>query len=177
VDLQTRAIVELAFDAFIEVDPAGIIVEWSGRAEKTFGWSADEAVGQASNIIVPARHAHAYDADLRGFLAQGKELALEKPLPIRAIHRDGREFAAELGVACAQRGGLIAFVRDLSESRRLEDAVRESAEYRSILNAVEDGYSEVDLNGTFLFVNDAYCRMFNRTREEVFGRTPLPGSG
>ena len=169
-----RAMLEIAFDAFVEVDSEGIIREWNSRAERIFGWSRVEAIGQPSHIIVPERRRHAYEFDVQKFLTPGNEQLLAKPIPMRGIHRDGREFPAELAISPVRRAdgcGLIAFVRDLSEHRRLENAVREGAEYRAILNSIEDGYSEVDLNGKYLFVNDAYCRMFNRTREEVFGES------
>jgi PAS domain S-box-containing protein len=54
--------------------------------------------------------------------------------------------------------------------RELEAALRASQDrYQRILDSIEDGYSEVDLRGNFLYLNDAYCRMFRRTREEVLG--------
>jgi PAS domain S-box-containing protein len=173
-DERARAIVEAAFDAFIEVDSEGIVRDWNARAERTFGWSRSEALGRPSNIIVPPHRRRAFETDLRDFLASGKDLHLDKPTPIRAIHREGREFPAEMAIASVRRGeshGLLGFVRDLSEHKRLESAVREGAEYRAILNSIEDGYTEVDLTGKYLFANDAYCRMFNRTPEEVFGES------
>ncbi len=52
----------------------------------------------------------------------------------------------------------------------MAEQLRESEERsRSILDHLEDAYSEVDLRGTYTFVNDAYCRLFNRTRDEVVG--------
>jgi len=54
--------------------------------------------------------------------------------------------------------------------RQLEAALGASQDrYQRILDSIEDGYSEVDLRGNFLYLNDAYCRMFLRTREEVLG--------
>ena len=54
--------------------------------------------------------------------------------------------------------------------RELEGALQASEErYQTILDNIEDGYCEVGLRGKYLCVNDAYCRMFNRTREEVLG--------
>src|SRR4026207_1793618 len=54
--------------------------------------------------------------------------------------------------------------------RELEAALRASPDrYQRILDSIEDGYSEVDLRGNFLYLNDAYCRMFLRTREEFLG--------
>src|SRR5258708_22340084 len=54
--------------------------------------------------------------------------------------------------------------------RELEAALQASEErYHTILDNIQDGYCEVDVRGKFLVVNQAYCRMFQRTREEVLG--------
>jgi PAS domain S-box-containing protein len=54
--------------------------------------------------------------------------------------------------------------------RELEAALQASEErYQTILDNIQDGYCEVDVRGKFLVVNEAYCRMFKRTREEVLG--------
>ena len=41
--------------------------------------------------------------------------------------------------------------------------------YVAILNQISDGCAVVDLRGNYLFVNDAFCRMFNYQREELIG--------
>ncbi|MBN2396756.1 MAG: PAS domain S-box protein, partial [Deltaproteobacteria bacterium] len=54
--------------------------------------------------------------------------------------------------------------------RRDEDQLRESEEkYRTILESIEDGYWEVDLEGRFTFFNDAMCRISGQTREKLIG--------
>jgi two-component system sensor histidine kinase/response regulator len=88
----------------------------------------------------------------------------------RTVHRDSREFSTELILYPRPVSGdyrLSIFVRDLTERKRLENALREIEDHRAILNFIEDGYTELDLRGNNLYVNDAYCRMFNRTREEA----------
>ncbi|WP_420475613.1 EAL domain-containing protein [Noviherbaspirillum sp. ST9] len=51
------------------------------------------------------------------------------------------------------------------------DALRASEEkYRGILETIQDAYYEVDLTGTMVMCNSAFCRMLGYTREEVLGR-------
>jgi PAS domain-containing protein len=45
-----------ASDAFIVVNRANEVIEWSEKAEKLFGWKRDEAVGRTlSALIIPAK--------------------------------------------------------------------------------------------------------------------------
>jgi PAS domain-containing protein len=55
---------------------------------------------------------------------------------------------------------VTAVVRAITPDARAEAAFRQSERYRAILNQLEDGCSVVDLRGNFLFVNDAFCRIF-----------------
>jgi PAS domain S-box-containing protein len=158
----------ISLDAYVETDSQGQIVEWNSRAESTFGWTRAEAIGQPFTILVPERHRDGYRRETQDFQEKGREFLFQTSRPIRCIDRSGSEFPAELSCS-ASSDGIICFIRDVSERRKLEAALQERAEYHAILNTIEDGYSEVDLKGKYLFVNDAYCRMFNRTREEVFG--------
>jgi PAS domain S-box-containing protein len=52
----------------------------------------------------------------------------------------------------------------------MEEVLRQSEEkYRTILENIEDGYYEVDLNGNFTFFNDSACRIFGYPQEEMMG--------
>ena len=70
----------------------------------------------------------------------------------------------------------LAIARELEEAatrskrKQTEDALRESEEkYRTILENIEDGYYEVDLNGNFTFFNASMCRILGYPQEEMMG--------
>ncbi len=70
-------------------------------------------------------------------------------------------------------------VTDISERKRMEEAIRQSeARYRTaVIEEIGEGYHEVDLAGNFTFVNDSMTRLLQYSREELIGmnyRTYIP---
>jgi PAS domain S-box-containing protein len=125
-----RGIVDTALDALVQMDEAGIIVEWNPQAEKTFGWSRDDVIGQslAATIIPPAYRAR-HAAGLARFLRTGEGAVLGKRIEIDALARDGREFKVEIAItALRRRGGYVfnGFIRDLTDKIAAEAQLRQA---------------------------------------------------
>jgi PAS domain S-box-containing protein len=156
-------------EALFEIDAARAIADWNAEAERMFGWTRVQAVGMPSNRLVPARNRDAYD---RGLDALAPTVRTDKR-EITAVHRDGHEFKIEITLASQHRDGrqsFVAFVREMSPRQRALDAVGWDAErFRGILDQIEDGCFVVDIRGHYLFVNDAFCRIFGVERDEVLG--------
>src|SRR5271165_4445868 len=74
------AILEMAPDAFVELDPAGLIVEWNSQAERTFGWSREEAIGRPGVMVVPPRLREAWEESLRKLHEGPKEPGPVEPV-------------------------------------------------------------------------------------------------
>ena len=59
----------------------------------------------------------------------------------------------------------------INNRKKAEDALRESEEkYRSILESIEEGYYEIDLNGEIIFFNDSFARILGYSAKDILGR-------
>ena len=59
---------------------------------------------------------------------------------------------------------------NIKKRRRAEDNLQVSEEkYRIILESIEEGYYEIDLDGDFKFVNPSMCKLMARTEKEIIG--------
>jgi PAS domain S-box-containing protein len=68
------------------------------------------------------------------------------------------------------RDAWLSITRDITERKRIEDALRESEEkYRTILQNIEEGYFEVDLVGNFTFFNDTLSGFLGYPPDELMG--------
>jgi len=135
-EVRLRAIVDHAHDAYVAMDHDGRIVMWSPEAERAFGWSADEALGrQLAQTIVPPEHRDDHYRGLRRFIETGEQRVLNRRLELTALHRDGHEFPVELTIATFAVGDkpfFSAFIRDMTERRRLEEMLRQTQKLEAI---------------------------------------------
>jgi PAS domain S-box-containing protein len=165
-------------DGSFEQDAHGRITNWSAEAARIFGWSDTEAIGMRSHLLVPERNRARHDRSLQGFL-DSPERRTERQ-EITALHRDGHEFLAEFGLSIEERDGSLlvaALVRMITPDARSEAAFRKSERYRAILDQIEDGCCVVDLRGNYLFVNDAFCRLYGYEKDEILGSNFKASSG
>lgn len=116
-----RLVIESAYDAFVAMDAKGIIVGWNEQAERTFGWSRAEVLGQSlSERIIPARFRDAHERGLQRFLETGEGRVLGRRAELSAMHRDGREIPVEITISAVSWGDTYlfnAFLRDITERR------------------------------------------------------------
>jgi diguanylate cyclase (GGDEF)-like protein/PAS domain S-box-containing protein len=87
--------------------------------------------------------------------------------------KDGRLRHVELcSVLISWEGqpATLNFASDITERRRAEEALKESEEkYRTILDSIEDGYFEVDLNGNLVYFNHSLCKISGYSYQELIG--------
>ncbi len=134
--LLAAAVRELA-DAVVVADADGALVVWNAAAERLFGWSPDEAVGQSLDLIIPERLRGRHWDGYRRTMATGHTSYGDRLLEVPALHRDGRTLSIAFTVTLLRPPGLtapnaiVAVLRDETERRRerreLEAAARRSA--------------------------------------------------
>lgn len=125
----TRAILSATRDAFIATDAGGRIIQWNESATRTFGWTAEEAIGQTvSETIIPPQHRAAH---LRGMERVAQSVVpevLNQRMEMTALHRDGREFPVEFTITAVPGKTLVitSFLRDITERLQLAEHVRQA---------------------------------------------------
>ena len=131
-EMRTRAIVESALDAVVTMDERGIITGWNSQAASMFGYEEQEISGRLlSDTILPQRYREAHTSGLQRYLSSGHGPILNRRVELSALHKDGREFPIELSVtALTIEGGKVfsAFLRDISERKQAERALKEAYE-------------------------------------------------
>ena len=131
-EMRTRAIVESALDAVVTMDERGIITGWNSQAASMFGYQEQEISGRLlSDTILPPRFREAHSTGLQRFLSSGHGPILNRRVEVSALHKDGREFPIELSVTALTIEGhkvFSAFLRDISERKQAERALKEAYE-------------------------------------------------
>jgi PAS domain S-box-containing protein len=175
-DERMRIIIETALDAVITMDTAGHITGWSPQAESTFGWSRTEAIGRSlAETIIPERFRESHRRGLERFLATGEGPVLGQRLELFALHRHGRELPIELAITAVHAGDSVsfsAFVRDITERKRMDLALTESRRHYQAL-------AESLPNLVWTCRPDGYCDFLSRQWVDYTGRpqTEQLGSG
>ncbi|MFM6992861.1 MAG: PAS domain-containing protein [Rhodoferax sp.] len=117
--VDTGALVAAVGDAMMVCDAQGLITLWNPAAERMFGHTEAEALGQSLDIIIPQRqqqrHWDGYQQTMKtGVTKYGHDL-----LKVPALHKDGRTLSIAFTVALIHGadgsvGGIAAVVRDES---------------------------------------------------------------
>jgi len=117
-------------DATIYSDKEGLVRLWNAAAEKMFGFSAEQALGQSLDIIIPEKlrkmHWRGFDAAI----AAGVTKHSGKPMATKALRADGSEFYTEMGFALIMNDqgevvGTVAQARDITERYEKDRAERQ----------------------------------------------------
>ena len=127
-----KAVSDSAQDAIIILDAEGAITFWNSAAERVFGYGAAEVMGQNAHLLLaPQRYLEAHFAAFSEFKRTGRGRAVGETLELSAHRKNGEEFPIELSLSSFQINGqwhAAGIVRDISDRKRSEAALRESRE-------------------------------------------------
>ena len=124
-----RAVVNEAAEAIVVTDPDGIIRLWNNGAERVFGYSAADAVGQNLDLIIPEKLRERHWKGYRQTMATGHTRYGDQLLSVPAAHRDGRRLSIEFSVALLNDDagrivGISAIMREVTDRRNADKALR-----------------------------------------------------
>ena len=166
------AIVESSDDAIIGKDLDGVVLAWNEGANRMYGYSIQEMLGQSMSRLMPPERPD----ELASILAQVRRGERIAPYETARIRKDGHRIEIALVVSPIRNAegaivGASAIGRDITERKRADRAMRDSeARWRAIIDAAVDAIVLIDDHGHVESFNPGAERMFGYAEAEVLGR-------
>jgi PAS domain S-box-containing protein len=158
------AIVESSNDAIIGKTLQGIITSWNKCAEKLFGYTAAEIIGEPINILIPRDRQDEEEV----ILEQLKRGELIEHFETVRVRKDGTPVDVSITVSpIKDSGGRIVgaskIARDISERKQIKDALRRSqAKFRRLLDNLPAAAYTCDAQGMITYYNPYAVQLWGR---------------
>ncbi len=165
------AIVQSSQDTIVSKSLQGIIRTWNAAAERLFGYTAEEAVGQPITIIIPPDRLDE-ETTILSQISRGEPI--EHFETVR-MAKDGRQIHISLTVSPIHDAegriiGASKIARDVTARKETEEALRASElRFRTLTSQAPVGIFMTDREGNCLFVNEQWCEITGLTAEEARG--------
>lgn len=168
-----RSLLDSMPDALVIIDGSGSVETANAPAHRMFGYAPGELVGQALEVLVPARHRGAHAQMVKGFLAHPRTRPMGSGVKLSGRRKDGSEFPVDISLSPIHgpKGiAVVAAIRDISETRDADEGRRKSEQLmRGVLESAPDAMVVVEPGGRIQVVNSRTEQLFGYTRQELLG--------
>lgn len=167
------ALVESSEDAILAGSVDGTVSMWNPGAERLYGYTAEEMVGQSIARVRPEGDLGEVEP-VQTALARGERVAT---FETRERRKDGTLIDVSVSLspvrdAAGEVVGVSSIVRDVSDRKRAErDLEQASRRFASAFENAPTGMALVDPNGSWLAVNASLCRLLGRSQAELLATT------
>ncbi|MBW2479329.1 MAG: PAS domain S-box protein [Deltaproteobacteria bacterium] len=130
-EAKMRAVLDGAVDGIITIDEKGVMESFNPAAERIFGYSSAEIIGQNVRLIVPEPHKKRHDRYIQNYLQSGIPRVIGIGRETEGERRNGETFPIELGVSeinVNEKRLFIGIVRDITERKQTEEELRQHRE-------------------------------------------------
>ena len=127
-DEHLRSILETAPDGMVVIDEEGIMQSFSRAAERMFGYSPGEAIGNNVNLLMPEPDRARHDSYIARYLRTGERRIIGIGRIVTGRRKDGSTFPMHLAIGEMSAAGgrfFTGFVHDLTEERRNQDRLQQ----------------------------------------------------
>jgi PAS domain S-box-containing protein len=171
VRFRHAAIVESSPDAIISKNPDGVILSWNAGAQRLFGYSKAEVIGQPIRILIPADR----EDEENYILSRLRSGECIEQYETTRITKARTTIEVSLTISPIRDGigktiGYATIARDITERRRAEAAVRESEErFRLVANTAPVMIWTTGTDKLCNYVNKPWLDFTGRTLEQELG--------
>jgi PAS domain S-box-containing protein len=163
-ELRSQARIRAALDGIITIDANGVIVEWNPAAERIFGYTAAEAIGQEmAALIVPSHMRQPHRDGMAHYMATGEGPALDTRLEMPAITKNGRDITIELTITAFTAGEeqwFTGWTRDVTEQKATEaELARAMERFEAIVEHSSDVITVLGPDGDWQYTSQAGTRL------------------
>ena len=164
-----RAIFETAEDSIFIKDRSLKYTQVNPAMEKLFDLPASKLIGRTDKeLFGEEAGSHIREVDNR--VLGGEIFEEEHTKPVKGIPKSFHVIRVPLRDSSGEIVGLCGIARDITERKQAEDALKTSEKrYRAIVEDQTELICRFSPDATLTFVNDAYCRYFGKTKEELLG--------
>ncbi len=166
------SIIESSNDAITSANMDAIITSWNAAAERIYGYSAEEMIGQPVSLLIPPENSHE-DVDILRKIRGGYKI---EPYETLQIRKDGSTFPVSLTLSPIydESGSVIgrsAIARDLTQEKEASQNARDMA---LLIESSNDAIVSSSMEGIITSWNAAAERMFGYCAEEMIGKSITP---
>lgn len=162
-----REALDNAIDAVVSIDQHNKVIYFNPAAERLWGYSKDEVLGNNVNMLVPGTIRAAHDGYINRNRETGKNVIVGTSREVQLQRKDGQMVWASLSLSRYQLGrhiGYTAFVRDITAEHNMRETINQT------LEQAIDAVVTIDEDNTVTFFNQAAERLWGYDRSEVLGQ-------
>jgi PAS domain S-box-containing protein len=169
-EARLQTILDTAVEGIITIDEDGVTETCNPAAARMFGYTKEELVGRNVMMLMPSPHREGHDDYLAQYRETGEKRFMGKGREVMGLRRDGSAFPAEIAVGEFEDHGrhFTGIVRDVTERRRAEQALRESEQRLELaLMGADLGLWDWNIaTGTAVF-NERWAAMLGYALDEI----------
>jgi len=175
-DGKFRRLLEAAPDAMVIVDRSGRMLLVNAQTESMFGYTRQELLDQPVEILIPEHFRHSHQQNRDAYHNAPHPRPMGSGLELLGRRKDGSTFPVEISLSPLDDQGdgvlVTAAIRDVTERKRAEEALRQSQErFRLVVEEVKDyAIFMLDPGGKIVSWNEGAQKIKGYTPEEIIGQ-------
>lgn len=169
------AIVETSEDAILSKDLDGLVTSWNLGAERIFGYTEIEMLGQSGTKLIPADYQE-QENQILSRIYQGERI---KHYDTKRLRKDGTLIDVSISVSPIkdETGNVIGaskIARNIAERKQAEFALQESeASYRQLIDNLNAGFVIHATDTSILLCNATACELLGFSMDQMLGKTAI----